>query len=128
MIPCPEEDVEQMCLIRWAKANEGAHPEVGLIFHIPNGGKRGRAEAARLKEMGVKPGVSDLFLPVARDGYHGLWIEMKRLDDGRPTKDQLKWIERMIAEGYVATVCHGWVQAARLICAYLHIRGTGLDD
>ena len=31
------------------------------MHHIPNGGKRGKAEAARLKAMGVKPGVSDIF-------------------------------------------------------------------
>lgn len=128
IIPAPDEDVEQMCLFRWAKANEGAHPELELLFHIPNGGKRGKAEAARFKEMGVKAGVSDVFLPVARDGHHGLWIELKRLHDGRPTKAQLEWLERMTAEGYVAAVCHGWVQAARMICAYMHIRGSGLDD
>lgn len=128
IIPAPDEDVEQMCLFRWAKANEGAHPELELLFHIPNGGKRGKAEAARFKEMGVKAGVSDIFLPVARDGHHGLWIELKRLHDGRPTKAQLEWLERMTAEGYVAAVCRGWVQAARLICAYMHIRGSGLDD
>lgn len=128
MIACPDEDVEQMCLFRWARDNEGAHPELELLFHVPNGGKRSKAEAARFKAMGVRAGVSDIFLPVARAGYHGLWIELKRLDDGRPSKAQLKWIERMTAEGYVAAVCHGWVQAARMICTYLHIRGTGLDD
>ena len=128
MLPCPEEDVEQMCLFRWALANAGAHPELELLFHIPNGGKRSKAEAARFKAMGVRAGVSDIFLPVARDGHHGLWIELKRLHNGRPTKAQLEWIERMIAEGYVATVCNGWVQAARVICAYMGIRGSGLDD
>lgn len=118
-LPEPEEDVEQMCLFRWAKASEGKWPELKLMFHIPNGGKRSKAEAKRFKEMGVKAGVSDVFLPVARDGCHGLWIEMKRLRTGRPTEDQIKWIENMIAQGYAATVCHGWEQARKVIERYM---------
>ena len=48
------------------------------VFHIPNGGYRNKAEAAHLKAQGVRPGVPDLCVPVARHGYHGLYIEMKR--------------------------------------------------
>lgn len=33
------------------------------IFHIPNGGRRDKREAASLKRQGVKPGVPDLFVP-----------------------------------------------------------------
>jgi len=32
------------------------------LFAVPNGGKRSEAEGARLKRMGVTPGVSDLIL------------------------------------------------------------------
>ena len=115
----PEEDVEQMCLFQWAEHNLGRWPELKLMFHIPNGGKRGKAEAARFKKMGVKKGVSDVFLPVARGGCHGLWIEMKRQYTGAPTTDQLKWIENMVAQGYAATVCHGWERAVRVIEEYM---------
>ena len=93
--------------------------ELDLMFHIPNGGKRSKAEAARFKELGVMAGVSDVFLPVARNGCHGLWIEMKRLRSGRPSKDQLEWIENMIKQGYAATVCHGWEQAKDAIEKYM---------
>ena len=89
------------------------------MFHIPNGGKRSKAEAARFKELGVKAGVSDVFLPVARNGCHGLWIEMKRLRSGKPSEDQIRWIENMIAQGYAATVCHGWEQAVKVIEGYM---------
>lgn len=30
--------------------------------HVPNGGKRGKTEAARLKGLGVKPGVPDVLI------------------------------------------------------------------
>lgn len=32
----------------------------GLLWHTPNGGKRSKREAARLKYMGVVPGIPDL--------------------------------------------------------------------
>ena len=115
----PEEDVEQIALFRWAAYNQGRWPELKLMFHIPNGGKRSKAEAVRFKELGVKAGVSDVFLPVARAGCHGLWIEMKRLRSGRPSKEQLEWIEAMTAQGFAATVCHGWEQAVKVIVEYM---------
>ena len=77
-----------------------------------------------MKEMGVKAGVSDVFLPVARGGCHGLWIEMKRLRSGRATKEQLEWIEEMIGQGYAATVCRGWEQAAQVITRYMEGGGA----
>lgn len=63
-MPPPTEDVEQMCLFRWADAQSGKYPELSLMYHVPNGGKRGKAEAARFRAMGVKSGVPDIFLPV----------------------------------------------------------------
>lgn len=33
-----------------------------LSWHTPNGGKRNKREAARLKRMGVRPGVADVML------------------------------------------------------------------
>lgn len=52
-------------------------------YHIPNGGLRSKREAARMKGQGVRPGVPDLCIPVARRGYHSLYIEMKAAEGGR---------------------------------------------
>lgn len=68
---------EQEALFRWADFAAGTMPELKLLYHIPNGGSRNKAEAANLKRQGVKAGVPDLFLPVPRGGYHGLYIELK---------------------------------------------------
>ena len=118
-----EEDGEQMTLMEWAGLREGMLPELKWLFHIPNGGKRNPREAGRLKAMGVKSGVSDLFLPVPMGKYHGLWIEMKRQDGGHTSADQKKWIEDMRKNGYKAEVCRGWQEAARVIEQYLTRRG-----
>ncbi|PMQ04185.1 hypothetical protein DyAD56_15970 [Dyella sp. AD56] len=79
-------------------------------FAIPNGGRRSKAEAGRLKAEGVRSGVHDLFCSVARSGFHGLYIEMKALD-GRPSENQIEWLTESIDEGYAAFVCKG-AQAA----------------
>ena len=77
----PSEDEEQMAVMEWAQLQMGRWPELEWLYHIPNGGKRGKIEAARFKAMGVKAGVPDLCLPVPMGRYHGLYIEMKRRED-----------------------------------------------
>lgn len=117
--PTVSESVEQATLFSWAAMKHGKWPELELLFHIPNGGSRGKVEAARFKAEGVKAGVPDLFLPVARGPYHGLFIEMKRQKGGRVSEAQKAWIAALIAQGYRAEVCHGWREAAALIEYYL---------
>ena len=116
---CPEEEVEQTCLFRWAAYSLGAHPELRLLHAIPNGGKRSKSEAARMKAAGVKAGVPDMFLPVARGGSHGLYIELKRIKGGRVSAEQLAWMEELTREGYTCAVCHGWEEARKVIRTYL---------
>ena len=87
------EDTEQMGVIDWANWNTGRYPELKLLFHIPNGGKRDAREAARFKAMGEKAGVPDLCLPVPMNGFAGLYIEMK-YGKNKPTDHQKEWIAR----------------------------------
>lgn len=95
------------------------HPEIEeAIFHIPNGGSRNLLEAAKLKKMGVKAGVSDLCLPIAAKGYHSLWIELKATN-GRPTAPQRKWLAFLTKQGHKAEFAYGWDQARKIICDYL---------
>lgn len=105
--------------MEWANLEKCKWPELEWLYHVPNGGSRNRAEAARLKAQGVKPGVPDLCLPVAKGGYHGLYIELKRLKGGRLSRDQAKWLESLSRGGYLATICSGWEQAAQIIQNYL---------
>lgn len=95
------------------------YPELMRMYHVPNGGKRNKVEAAKLKRQGVKAGVPDICLPAPRYGYHGLYIELKRQHEGTVSEDQAEWIEYLAHEGYVAAVCHGWYEAAQLIMRYL---------
>lgn len=116
------EEQEQMAVFTWSAlaAAIGDHPELAMLYHVPNGGLRDKATAGRLKAAGVRAGVPDLHLPVARHGYHGLWIEMKRADrSNHPSPDQEWWIERLRAEGHHVVVAYGSEEAIAAIEEYL---------
>lgn len=68
-------------------------PEI-IIFSVPNGGLRSKAEAARLKWTGVLAGVLDLVL-VLPDGRSAFW-EVKT-PKGRLSADQREFIARLEA-------------------------------
>lgn len=87
------------------------------IFAIPNGGSRNKLEAINLKRQGVKKGVPDLCVPVAKRGYHGLYIEMK-YGKGKTSKPQDEWLELLNNNGYLARVCVGADEAINLIQWY----------
>ena len=89
-----------------------------MLYHIPNGGLRNKREAAELKRLGVKAGVPDLCLPVARGPYHGLYIEMKR-KGGQESKAQTEWLKRLKEQGYEAITAFNFEQAADAIKKYL---------
>lgn len=77
-----------------------------LLFAVPNGGSRSKIEAAIMQGEGVTPGVSDLILLVARNGYNGLCIEMKTESQGSQQSDNQKaWQVLVEAQGYKYIVC-----------------------
>ena len=99
---------------------ENQYLELFDMHHIPNGGARFKATAGRLKAEGVKEAIPDIFLPAARGGYHGLYIEMKRID-GEATADQLACHERLRRQGYFVVVCKGCDAAIDVTEHYLKL-------
>lgn len=114
------EGEEQAALFEWASWNVGRLPELRLMFHVPNGGSRNKIEAAKLKAQGVKAGVPDVWLPVARGAFHGLVIEMK-VGKNKTTADQKEWIRLLIEQKYATRVCYGWQEAREAIERYLSL-------
>ncbi len=115
----PTEEQEQAAVIEWAMLMSKQFPDLEDIFHIGNGGLRSKSEAVRLKKIGVKPGVSDLFLPAPVGKYHGLWVEMKRQEGGKLSPAQKDWIDRMNRKGYLAVRADGAEEACEIIYKYL---------
>lgn len=125
--PVPTESAEQQCLFRWAAYQSGAYPELELLYHVPNGGSRRKSEAGRFKAEGVKAGVPDLCLPVARGGYHGMYIELKRKKGGRTSPDQECWMKALRGQGYFVMLCEGWETAAKAIMFYMTMAPEAKD-
>lgn len=115
----PTEEQEQAAVFEWATIMAYQMPELRLLFHVPNGAYRPIATAAKLKAAGVKAGVPDLCLPVARSGYHGLYIELKRKKNGRVSDAQSSWIDELRHQGYRAEICHGADEACDVLMSYL---------
>ena len=130
------ETAEQMKVVEWCRVTDwrmGGGVGIGLIFHIPNGGWRSKAEAAKLKAMGVRKGVSDLFLPVPIHGEDGamlkggLWIELKAAG-GVLSDEQGVWLGEMKKRGYEAVCAIGADQAIEAIRQYLKLEQEGGAD
>ncbi len=93
-----------------------------VCVHIPNESKRSQSYGAKMKRMGLRKGFPDLFIPVARQGFHGLFIELKRDKLARPTKEQLEWLSYLNREGYRAIIAYGVDEAMKEIKRYMGIR------
>ena len=106
----PLESFHQQQVLYMADLHKRQYPELQHLFAVPNGGFRHKATAEAMRRQGVRPGVPDLILPVARGGYHGWYGEMKRFK-GVPSDlsaEQKDWLVFLSAEGYFATWHKGW--------------------
>ena len=119
MAGIPTESEEQQALFRWAAYETCVMPELALLYHVPNEGQRTRANGGRMKAEGLKAGVPDICLPVARGGFHSLYIELKRIKGGKLSDAQADWLERLAKEGHYCTICKGWNAAKQTITEYL---------
>ena len=112
------EDDEQAALFQYASYQKEI--EWTLLFAIPNGGYRKIKTGIQLKRTGLKPGIPDIFLPVGRGIYHGLFIEMKS-EKGTVRKNQKEWHNALRTQGYKVEVCRGCDQAIKEIQEYLKL-------
>lgn len=107
----PREHSEQARVFDWAELFVVKWPELGLLHATPNqgraGGRKGVLWGVRMKREGLRAGVPDIHLPVARGPYIGFYGETKRTVRGTVSKAQKWWIERLTAEGHLCVVGKG---------------------
>jgi hypothetical protein len=115
------ESKEQEAIFQWSRLQENVHPELKLLFAIPNGGSRHKLEAYSLKRQGVKAGIPDMLLPIARGHYHGLFIELK-VGKNKTSDNQDFWINELQKQGYKVNVCYGFEETRETILQYLSLK------
>ncbi len=79
----------QIQIFNWIRANEEEHPVLKVVYHTPNsffGTSFG--VIMWLKQLGLRKGVYDIIVPVAKHGYNSLWIEIKK-GKGKLTPEQI---------------------------------------
>jgi len=124
-VPVPTERQEQKWLIQWCDQNAHLIPALGRVYAIMNaGGYSGGFAANKLRvieavRQGVRKGYPDIGLDVARGGYHGLRIEIKRERGGTTAPEQREWHEWLREQGLRVEVCKGFEEARDVLLEYL---------
>lgn len=118
----PLESWEQEQFFKWVYANQIKYPELQLVSGSMNGMRVGPAVRSQLKKQGLRRGIPDIDVPVARHGSHGLKIELKRVSGGAVSEDQERMHELLKLQGYSVIVCYGWRNAVDIIKKYLNIK------
>lgn len=114
------ESGHQRAVFAWAALNVATYPELRWMHAIPNGGYRDKITAGKLKAEGVKPGVADIFLPVARGDWHGLYIELKKEIGGKTSAEQIEFGDFVKAQGYGFVVSREWQYTVNTLMEYLN--------
>jgi hypothetical protein len=112
-----EHDI-QVAFFEAVRLNTPRYPELALMYAIPNGGHRDVRVAVKLKAEGVKAGVLDVHLPVARGGYIGLWIEFK-FGKNKPSPEQQVFMQALVEQGHCVWICYDWPIAWEIVEGYL---------
>jgi VRR-NUC domain len=117
MEECPTEQQEHFVAAAWLREMNIPH------HHSPNGGYRDIREAAKFRRLGTSAGFPDLWIPLARKGYHGLYIELKRVKGGVLSDQQKYWRDLSIKEGYAWFEARGAQQMMDIVLNYLEAQG-----
>jgi hypothetical protein len=92
-------------LFKWAKYKQSDIPELATLHNIPRG---------------VKAGVPNIFWPLPRGIYHGLYIYI--FTSGVETRySQNTWIEMLTKAGYKVVVTENRIQAKEQILSYYNL-------
>lgn len=117
----PTEEQDHRALAEWVAYSIPKYPDLCMALHVPNGGLRSKATAAKMKAMGQKKGVWDWLLLAPRGRFHGMALELKS-PGGHLTIEQVRFGEDLRERGYYTAVCVGWDAARKVIEDYLRVR------
>ena len=127
-----EEKLQTLC-VKWARAMVGKYPELSALIHYPaevgnrSDAKGAMIEGAKMKRLGKAKGFPDLFLPVPKGGYGGLFIELKAKKgefgaktDGKLSVEQESWLAFLNKQGNLAVMIDNFEDFKKVVEEYLN--------
>jgi len=111
------EQIEQVRLFDWIRTRPDIEP---YAFHIANERKSTPQAGYLLKRMGVKAGVSDLFIGIPKKEWHGLFLELKA-GKNKPSDVQENFLMNMSSKGYYCIWAKGYEDAKQIIEDYMRL-------
>ena len=115
------EQQHQIYLVRWFRL--AYRKFAPLLASFNNGPNVGPRIMKIYKEMGLTPGMPDLFLAIPTPDFAGLFIEMKS-EKGRISDVQKDVHNTLRLVGYDVIVCRNWMDARDKIEDYLNANRT----
>ena len=119
----PSEAAEHRALVKWMSYHQIVRD---YYCKMNNEGKRTAVQGFNLKLMGLRSGVSDLFVYYPSNGFHGLFLEIKRNKKYTPSEmstptwlAQEKFMKQVKSVGYAAEFCYGFDEGKRIVEQYL---------
>lgn len=116
----PEAELVHRPLMQLVEMHMQRYPDLTGLIHVPNEGKRSKAQHGMLIGLGMRAGVSDLLLLRARRGFHGLAMELKAPGKlGTTTPEQRSFLRQQAADGWLCCACDDPGVAWALLAWYL---------
>ena len=109
---------EQCQVFAWTRPLEPLYPRLRLLRSSFNPGKLSIGMRIKMSKEGAKAGFPDLQLSVARQGYHGLYVEMK-VGYNQLSAMQEEVSLALLMEHHQVLVCRSWQEAVTQIFDYL---------
>ena len=87
-------------------------------FANPNGEKRNKVTAVKLKRTGVLPGVADYLLSTPSGQYKQVWLEIKH-DTGKVSHEQKAFLRHHNNDWEMALVGYGYTECKHIIDTWM---------
>lgn len=122
------EHAEQVALIKWCASHVTEYVGLETIYAVPNA-VSDRKRLGYLIAEGLKGGVSDLVLPIARGQYHALYLELKKRNGGnKGSGKQHSWARAMTHYGNKHVFAWGFKNARQAIIDYYDLGEFKIKD
>lgn len=117
-MPKMSETQIQIQCVNWFRTQYPKLWEAGKLIHIANERHCSITTGRMLQKMGVRRGIPDLALFLARKEYHALFVEMKAPNE-YPRPEQRQIMASLEQDGYKCVVCRSLDEFRNIINEYL---------